>query len=554
MSLLFNPKVELRGPYINRVEEVLTPDAIDFVVALDRQFAGDRADLLDARMLRQKRISEGQLTLDFLEETRHIREDSDWTVAGEAPGLVRRVVEITGPPTPTMTVNALNSGADVWMADFEDATTPTWSNLIEGHLSVLDALDGTLDFTNGDGKRYRLRDDHATIVVRPRGWHLVDKFVIIDGRPISGSLLDFGLHFFHGAHRQLRAGNVPAFYLPKLESHLEARLWNNVFNFAQDYLGIPRGTIRATVLIETIPAAFEMDEILFELRDHAAGLNAGRWDYIFSTIKYLSSDSRYVLPDRAALTMTVPFMRAYTELLIRTCHRRGAHAIGGMAANVPLKSEPHAFAEALARVRADKDREAADGFDGSWVAHPNSVAECRAAFDAVLQGRANQKKRVRDDSCVTAADLLSLRETPGSITEVGIRGNLRTSLRYLAAWLDGNGAVALDGLMEDAATVEIARSQLWQWRAHNVTLGDGRVIDEALLTVLLEEEQQRILSDCGGVPTLSQQRAHSFLGELLAAPTLDRFFTTTAYARWIAPSGATVQRGWPVATTIHAEI
>ena len=511
---------------------VLTPQALEFVAALEAMFAGRRAELLEERRRRMRAVRTGE-RLAFLESTRKIREDDSWKVAAPAPGLIDRRVEITGPPTRTMTVNALNSGARVWMADFEDATTPTWSNLMEGHTSLMDALDGTLDFTTSEGKRYRVGENPATIVMRPRGWHLVDKGVVIDGRPVSASLLDFGLHAFHCAHRQLALGAVPGFYLPKLESHLEARLWNDVFVAAQDLLGIPRGTFRATVLIETIPAAFEMEEILYELREHSAGLNAGRWDYLFSTIKYHAHDPRFVLPDRSSVKMTVDFMRAYADLLVATCHRRGAHAIGGMAAAVPVKSDPERFEQALVAVRQDKEREAKAGFDGSWVAHPALVPLCEEAFTTAFgDGRPDQRDVLREDVTVTASDLLAVERTPGVISEEGVRANIRTSLRYLAAWLDGFGAVALDGLMEDAATVEIARSQLWQWRRHHSELVDGRHINDALMRSFINDEVARLRAE--GNTTISMDRAVALLTELVMASTLEPFFTTVAYARWVS--------------------
>jgi len=511
---------------------VLTSEALAFVLALDAKFAERRTELLERRRDRMRAVRAGE-GLDFLESTRHIREDQSWSVATPAPSLADRRVEITGPPTRTMTVNALNSGARVWMADFEDATTPTWSNLMEGHTSLMDALDGSLDFTTPEGKQYCVHEDAATIVMRPRGWHLVDKGVVIDGRPISASLLDFGLHAFHCAHRQIARGGVPGFYLPKLESHLEARLWNDVFIAAQEMLGLPRGTFRATVLIETIPAAFEMEEILYELREHSAGLNAGRWDYLFSTIKYHAHDSKFVLPDRSSVRMTVDFMRAYTDLLVQTCHRRGAHAIGGMAAAVPVKSDPQRFEQALVAVRQDKEREAQAGFDGSWVAHPALVPLCDEAFTTAFgPDRTDQRDVLRADVHVTAADLLAVERTPGVISEEGVRANIRTSLRYLAAWLDGFGAVALDGLMEDAATVEIARSQLWQWRRHHSELVDGRHVSGALMKSMIAEEVAQLRSESQG--GLSLDRAVQLLTELVMAPNLEPFFTSIAYARWVS--------------------
>lgn len=528
--------MKLLGPKVDRDEELLTPEALAFISALDARFGGARAEMLAERRARRIRIANGEEQLGFREDTRAVREDTTWRVAPAPATLSDRRVEITGPPTPTMTVNALNSGARVWMADLEDATSPTWENLIQGQLTILDALDRTLDFTTAEGKRYRLNEEIATIVVRPRGWHLVDKNVLLDGRPISASLLDFGLHFFHGAKRQLAQGGVPGFYLPKLVSHHEARLWNDVFVFAQEYLDIPQGTIRATVLIETLPAAFEMEEILYELRDHASGLNAGRWDYLFSAIKYLGDSPKFVLPDRSSLTMTTPFMRAYTELLVRSCHKRGAFAIGGMAAAVPVKSNPEQFELAIEKVRADKEREAGDGFDGSWVAHPALVATCDSVFtDAFDLGKTDQRARLREDVNVTAEELMALDRVGGVVTEAGVRGNVRTSLRYLTAWLEGFGAVALDGLMEDAATVEIARTQLWQWAKHHAELNDGRHVSDHMIETIIKEEADCIRSEGGG-DTESFEHAVELLRELVRSRELPRFFTTTAYARWLAPN------------------
>ncbi len=522
----------VRGPSVLRGEEVLTPEALRFVGELDRTFGPRIVTLLNARAERRTRLRNGE-GLDFLEHTREIREAS-WQVASAAPGLIRRQVEITGPPTPQMTVNALNSGADVWMADLEDATAPTWANLISGQVTVLAALDRTLDFTTPAGKHYALGDRLASIVVRPRGLHLVDEHVIRGGRPVAASLLDFGLHFFHGANRQLANGGVPGFYLPKLESHLEARLWNDIFNFSESYLSLPQGVSRATVLIETLPAAFEMEEILFELRDHAAGLNAGRWDYVFSAIKCLGAQPSAVLPDRAAVTMTAPFMRSYTNLLVATCHRRGAHAIGGMAAAVPSASNPEQFEVALESVAADKQREAADGFDGSWVAHPALVPVCRAAFVEKLGSGDHQKSELRSDVQVRAADLLALDQTPGEITEAGVRGNVNIALRYLAAWIEGAGAVALDGLMEDAATVEIARTQLWQWRTQHSRLADGGGVSEDLLHWILAQERRALVRDSDDLgETPARGQAAELLEELIFSDRLPEFFTTIAYGRYL---------------------
>src|SRR6202030_2208990 len=448
--------IEIIGPPGERFEEILTPDALNLVGTLQREFGARRAELLAARAARQEELSAGG-TLDFLPATRHIREDSLWRVASPAPGLVDRRVEITGPTEKKMTINALNSGANVWLADFEDANTPLWDNMITGQLNLKDALDRTIDFRSAEGKDYALRpdDELATIVVRPRGWHLDEKHILVDGERASGSLVDFALYMATCAQRQLDKGKGPYFYLAKNESHLEARLWNDAFTIAQDFLGIPRGTIRATVLIETIPAAFEMDEILYELREHSAGLNAGRWDYLFSTIKKFRTRGRdFVLPERNAVTMTAPFMRAYTELLVKTCHGRGAHAMGGMAAFIPSRRDPEVNAKALAKVREDKARESADGFDGSWVAHPDLVPVCQEVFDGVLGDRPNQLGKLRDDVEVSAEDLLAIAKTPGGITEAGLRNNISVGLQYLANWLAGTGAVAIFNLMEDAATAE----------------------------------------------------------------------------------------------------
>jgi malate synthase len=408
---------------------------------------------------------------DFLAETRAVRERG-WQVAAAPADLQDRRVEITGPVDRKMMINALNSGASGFMADFEDANSPTWTNVVEGQANLVDAVEGTLAFDSPDGRQYRLSEERATLLVRPRGWHLPERHVEIGGVPVSASLFDFGLYVFHCARRQLERGSGPYLYLPKLESHLEARLWANAFTLAEDRLGLDRGTIKATVLIETILAAFEMDEILWELREHSTGLNAGRWDYMFSVIKTFRDRPEFVLPDRAAVTMAVPFMRAYTELLVRTCHRRGAHAMGGMAAYVPSRRDAEANALALEKVREDKEREAGDGFDGTWVAHPDLVPTATAAFDAVLGERPNQVERLREDVSVNASDLRAVAATPGDVTAEGLRVDVSVGIRYLDAWLAGSGAVALDNLMEDAATAEISRSQVWQWVRH------GRVTRE----------------------------------------------------------------------------
>jgi malate synthase len=475
--------IELRGDAGGRRAEIVTDEALAFVAALQREFGARRTELLAAREARQRRLDAGELP-DFLEETRTIREDDSWRVARLAPGLENRRVEITGPVERKMMINALNCGAQVFMADFEDANSPTWENCVDGQVNVADAVRRAISLTQGE-KSYTLNDDIATLVIRPRGWHLPERHLLVDGEPVSASLFDFGLVFFHNAKEQLARGLGPYFYLPKLESHLEARLWNDVFVVAQERLGIPQGSIRATVLIETILAAFEMEEILYELREHSSGLNAGRWDYIFSAIKKFRLRDDFVLPDRSAVTMTVPFMHAYTELLVKICHRRGASAMGGMAAFIPSRRDPEVNEIALARVREDKEREAAAGFDGPWIAHPDLVSTALTAFDDVLGERPNQIARQRDDVDVAAADLLSLPDTPGEVTEQGIRTNVSVGIRYLASWLNGNGAAAIDNLMEDAATAEISRGQLWQWVHHGRTTAEEvrRIRDEELARI-----------------------------------------------------------------------
>ncbi|MFC5909781.1 malate synthase A [Streptacidiphilus monticola] len=482
------------GPHVERQEEVLTPDALAFVADLHRTFEPGRRELLALRRQRRARIAETG-TLDFLPETAEVRA-GDWQVAPAPRALQDRRVEITGPTDRKMTINALNSGARVWLADFEDATSPTWHNVVDGQLNLIDALERRIDFTSAEGKSYALRPDAelATIVVRPRGWHLDEAHLTVDGEPVAGAFVDFGLYFFHNAARLLARGEQdpnsgPYFYLPKTESHLEARLWNDVFTHAQRASGIAHGTIRATVLIETITAAFEMEEILYELRDHAAGLNAGRWDYLFSVIKnFRDAGERFVLPDRNTVGMTSPFMRAYTQLLVQTCHRRGAHAIGGMAAFIPSRRDPEVNAAALEKVRADKEREAGGGFDGSWVAHPDLVPVCRAAFDAVLGERPNQKDIVPEGR-VTPDQLLDVAGTGGQCTHAGLHNAVQVGLRYIEAWLRGLGAVAIFNLMEDAATAEISRSQIWQWVHNGVVLADtGEKVGPELVRRLIAEE------------------------------------------------------------------
>jgi malate synthase len=440
--------------------ELLTPDALAFVAMLQRELGARRRELLEARAERQRELDAGTLP-DFLPETKAIRDD-DWSVAPPPPDLQDRRVEITGPVDRKMMINALNSGARVFMADFEDANSPSWANCVEGQRNLRDAVRRTISLDSGE-KRYRLNEETATLVVRPRGWHLPERHVQLDGEPVSASLFDFGLAFFHNAREQLERGTGPYFYLPKLESHLEARLWNDAFLLAQDELGIPRGSTKATVLIETILAAFEMDEILYELREHSAGLNAGRWDYIFSVIKKFRARESFVLPDRAQVTMAVPFMGAYTDLLVRTCHRRGAHAIGGMAAFIPSRRDPEVNEIAMAKVREDKERESGKGFDGTWVAHPDLVPVATEIFDGVLGEGPNQVERLREEVAVGAADLLDFEIPGGEVTDDGLRTNVSVGVRYIHSWLNGVGAAAIDNLMEDAATAEISRSQVWQW-------------------------------------------------------------------------------------------
>ncbi len=526
--------VEITGPAGDRYDEILTGEALALVAVLQRELGSRRAELLAARSRRQQEIIAGAMP-DFLPETRHIREDASWRVAPPAPGLVDRRVEITGPTDKKMAVNALNSGARVWLADFEDANTPLWDNMITGQLNLKDALDRKIDFVSEDGKSYQLRpdDELATVVVRPRGWHLDEKHLLVDGQRVSGSLFDFALYFTHCARRQLDKGKGPYFYLAKIESHLEARLWNDAFNLAQDLLGIPRGTIRATVLIETIPAAFEMEEILYELREHSAGLNAGRWDYLFSIIKKFRTRGReFLLPERNAVTMTAPFMRAYTELLVKTCHGRGAHAMGGMAAFIPSRRDPEVNAKALAKVREDKTRESGDGFDGSWVAHPDLVPVCQEVFDGVLGDRPNQLDKLRDDVEVSAADLLAVAKTPGLITEAGLRNNISVGLQYLASWLAGTGAVAIFNLMEDAATAEISRSQVWQWLHNDVTLAEGQQVTVGLVEQIIGEELATIREQYGAAFDAARfEQAVALFKEVALADDYAEFLTIPAYER-----------------------
>ena len=487
--------IDVRASVEGRFAEILTPDALAFVRDLEREFGARREEILQRRIECQADLDRGG-TLDFLPETRDVRE-SDWTVEPVPSDLQDRRVEITGPVDRKMIINALNSGARGFMADFEDSNSPTWQNVVGGQVNLVDAIEGTIEFSGPDGREYRLNDQTATLLVRPRGWHLPDHHVLVDGEPVSGSLLDFGLFFFHNARRLLELGSGPYFYLPKLQGHVEARLWNDVFLHAQDALEVPRGTIKATVLIETLPAAFEMDEILWELREHSAGLNAGRWDYMFSIIKSFRNRPDFVLPDRNSVMMTVPFMRAYTELLVKTCHRRGAHAMGGMAAFIPSRRDAEANERAQAKLKADKEREATDGFDGTWVAHPDSVANATAEFDKVLGDRPNQVGRLREDVGVEAGDLLNVGATPGEVTEEGLRNDVNVGIQYISSWLRGNGAAGIYGLMEDAATAEIARSQVWQWIRHGAELEDGRPVTSQLVQRLEGEELEKIREEIG---------------------------------------------------------
>jgi malate synthase len=526
--------VQITGQPGDRYDEVLTAQALGLVAALQRELGPRRAELLAARARRQQDLSGGAM-LDFWPETRAIREDRAWRVAEPAPGLADRRVEITGPTDKKMTINALNSGAKVWLADFEDANTPLWDNMVTGQLNLMDALDRKIDFTSPDGKSYQLRpaSELATIVVRPRGWHLDEKHLLVDGARVSGSLFDFAVYFANCARRQLAAGRGPYFYLAKMESHHEARLWNDAFILAQDMLGIPRGTIRATVLIETIPAAFEMEEILYELRDHSAGLNAGRWDYMFSIIKkFRTRGKEFLLPERNAVTMTAPFMRAYTELLVATCHQRGAHAIGGMAAFIPSRRDPEVNAKALAKVREDKTRESRDGFDGSWVAHPDLVPLCREVFDEVLGDAPSQLAKLRDDVQVSAAELLAIDQTPGEITEAGLRNNVSVGLQYLANWLAGTGAVAIFNLMEDAATAEISRSQVWQWLHNDVALAEGPQVTAGLVERIIGEELAVIREQSGAAFDAARyDQAVALFKEVALADDYAEFLTIPAYER-----------------------
>ena len=519
--------LEISARISSEYGQILTDEALAFLADLHREFEPERSRLLAARQERQKEIDAGAKP-DFLESTRSIRE-ADWKVAPPPKDLVDRRVEITGPVDRKMVINALNADVKVFMADFEDATSPTWDNLLSGQINLKDAVRRQIDFVSPEGKQYSLSDNPATLMVRPRGWHLPEKHVLVDGQPMSGSLFDFGLYFFHNAKALLEQGSGPYFYLPKLESHVEARLWNDVFNFAQDRLGLSRGTIKATVLIETILAAFEMDEILYELRDHSAGLNCGRWDYIFSCIKKFGRDSDFCLADRSLVTMNTNFMRSYSLLTIQTCHRRGAHAMGGMAAQIPIKNDPVANEKALSMVLADKEREAGDGHDGTWVAHPGLAPIALKAFNKAMPG-ANQVERVRDDVSVSAADLLDFGpEAP--ITEEGLRINCNVGLQYVGAWLGGLGCVPIYNLMEDAATAEICRSQIWQWiNSPKGVLDDGRQIDVDLFRRVLAEELEKVSGSEGkGFDRELYEQAGKIIDKLATGRDFTEFLTLPAY-------------------------
>ncbi len=510
---------------------VLTPEALGFVARLEREFSRRRGELLARRAERQAALDAGEMP-DFLSETQAVRSDPAWRVASTPPDLQKRWVEITGPTDRKMMINALNSGASVFMADFEDANSPTWENMVSGQINLRDAIEGSISFTNPDGKQYRLAEQTAVLMVRPRGWHLLEKHVLVDGQPISASLFDFGLYFFHNARSLLAKGSGPYFYLPKLESHLEARLWNDVFVLAQELLGVPRGSIRATVLIETILAAFEMEEILYELREHSAGLNAGRWDFIFSIIKKFHSRPDFFFPDRAQITMTVPFMRAYTELLVKTSHQRGAHAIGGMAAYIPSRRDPEVNERALAKVREDKLRESGDGFDGTWVAHPDLVPVAYEIFEKALGQKPHQKERLRENVSVSAGELLNFSIPGGQISEEGLRHNINVALQYLEAWLGGSGAVAIYNLMEDTATAEISRAQVWQWVHHPAAfLSDGSKIDMEMYQRLAPEEMEKIRALVGETYFAEGKydQARRIFDSLVSASEFVEFLTLAGY-------------------------
>lgn len=531
-------KIKVLGPMNHRFEEILTAEALVFLEQLQHRFGAERHNRLVDRMDRRRALDNGR-DLKFLTETKHVRDDGTWRVAGFGPGLEDRRVEITGPTDPKMTINALNSGANVWLADQEDATSPTWQNIIGGQLSLFDAIRNQLSFTSPEGKKYEVTaQETPTIVMRPRGWHLVEKNIlhVHEGgaqHPMSGSLVDFGLYAFHNAQALIDSGKGPYFYIAKIENHLEARLWNEIFSFTEDYLKLPHGVIRATVLIETITAAFEMDEILFELRDHCAGLNAGRWDYVFSIIKnYRGRGKGFVMPDRDQILMTLPFMRAYTELLVQTCHRRSAHAIGGMSAFIPNRKDPEVTERALSKVAADKKREAGDGFDGTWVAHPDLIATARAEFDAVLDGKPNQLTRLRAEVNVSAKDLIDIASAGGEISTQGVRSNISVAVRYIDSWLRGIGAAALDNLMEDAATAEISRSQIWQWIFQGSKTKEGNLISRDWVQYQLDD----VVANLERFPGDRIDDAVKVFREVCLEEEFPTFLTIPAYAQYLIES------------------
>jgi malate synthase len=523
--------VEVRGPSGERFDEILTPEALAFVADLQRQFGKRREELLAARAVRQEAFNRGELPA-LLAETQAIR-DGDWRVGSTPDDLQDRRVEITGPVDRKMIINALNSGAKIFMADLEDATSPTWENVVSGQVNLKDAIRKTISFQNPDGRAYELNEETATLLVRPRGWHLHEAHVLVDGTPISASLFDFGLYAFHNAQEALNRGTGPYYYLPKLESHQEAQLWDDVISYSEERLGIAHGSVKVTVLIETILAAFELEEILYALRDHIVGLNAGRWDYIFSVIKKFHQRDDVLLPDRVQVTMAVPFMRAYTLSLVKACHKRGAHAIGGMAAFIPNRRDPEVTNNALAKVREDKEREAGDGFDGTWVAHPDLIPVAMEIFDGVLGTRPNQKERQRDDLEIDPASLIQTEIPGGKITEAGVRNNVSVALQYIAAWLGGLGAVAIYNLMEDAATAEISRAQLWQWLHHEAKLDDGRPVTVQLYNEIRAEELAKL--DAGNP---HYQTAAELLDALVLDEQFAEFLTLPAYERLIAGTAA----------------
>ena len=518
--------VEIDAPIPRGCDEILTPEAIAFVTELHRKFEPRRKQLLERRVTRQKAIDAGQIP-DFLPETESIRK-SDYKVAPIPKDLLDRRVEITGPVDRKMVINALNSGANVFMADFEDSNSPTWENNLNGQVNVRDADRGDITYTSPEGKAYQLNPKHAVLIIRPRGWHMVERHFHIDGEPISGSLFDFGLYFFHNAKTRMAKGTAPYFYLPKIQSHLEARLWNDVFVYAQESLGVPNGTIRATVLIETILAAFEMDEILWELRDHSAGLNCGRWDYIFSFIKTFKNHPQYMMPDRSTVTMENHFLKSYVDLLIQTCHRRGIHAMGGMAAQIPIKNDPAANNAALNKVRQDKLREVKAGHDGTWVAHPGLVPIAKEIFDEHMK-TPNQLHVMREDVTVTAADLLKVPE--GQITEQGLRMNVDVGIQYLESWLRGSGCVPIYNLMEDAATAEISRTQVWQWMHHGAQLSNGQKITAPMIRATIKTVIEQIRTNVGDVRYNQSKfpQAAQLFEQMMINPECKEFLTLEAY-------------------------